>query len=100
MKTHKDFWSYLAQFFLEWETFQTNVEKINTHILYSITFFRKSCLLWDNVEKQVNHKRRSASLEIHHSLTSLTIDPTQYSQCAYDVTLWRVRATTVAVEKQ
>ena len=32
--------------------FQTKVvEKIKTHILCSITFFRKSCRLWDNVEK-------------------------------------------------
>ena len=46
------FLSYLAQFFLEWEMFQTQVvEKIKTHILYLIAFFRKSCLLWDNVEK-------------------------------------------------
>jgi hypothetical protein len=32
--------------------FQTKVvEKIKTHILCSITFLRKSCRLWDNVEK-------------------------------------------------
>jgi hypothetical protein len=32
--------------------FQTKVvEKIKTHILCSITFSRKSCRLWDNVEK-------------------------------------------------
>jgi len=32
--------------------FQTKVvEKIKTHILFSVTFFRKSCRLWDNVEK-------------------------------------------------
>jgi hypothetical protein len=32
--------------------FQTKVvEKIKTHILCSIKFFRKSCRLWDNVEK-------------------------------------------------
>ena len=32
--------------------FQTKVvEKIKTHILRSTTFFRKSCRLWDNVEK-------------------------------------------------
>jgi hypothetical protein len=34
--------------------FQTNfIEKIKAHILYSIFFFffRKSCLLWDKVEK-------------------------------------------------
>jgi hypothetical protein len=27
------------------------VEKIKTHILFSIMFSRKSCHLWDNVEK-------------------------------------------------
>jgi hypothetical protein len=27
------------------------LEKIRTHVLYSITFLRKSCRLWDNVEK-------------------------------------------------
>ena len=32
--------------------FQTKVVgKIKTHILCSVTFFRKSCCLWDNVEK-------------------------------------------------
>ena len=46
------FLSYLAQFFSEWEMFQTNVvQKIKTHILCSVTFSRKSCRLWDNVEK-------------------------------------------------
>ena len=53
MKTNIHFWSYLAQFFLEWEMFQTKVvQKIRTHISDWITFFfRKSCCLWDNVEK-------------------------------------------------
>ena len=46
------FLSYLAQFFLEWEVFETNfVEKIKTHILCSVIFFRKLYRLWDNVEK-------------------------------------------------
>ena len=32
--------------------FQTEVvEKVKTHILYSVTFFWKSCCVWDNVEK-------------------------------------------------
>jgi hypothetical protein len=40
MKTNIHFWSYLAQFFLEWEMFQTEViEKIKTHDLYSVTFY-------------------------------------------------------------
>ena len=52
MKTNIHSWSYLAQFFVEWETFQTKVvEEIKTHILFSVTFFRISCLLWDKVEK-------------------------------------------------
>ena len=40
-----------AQLFLQWEMLQTNFEKIETHIWYSITFFLKWCHLWDNVEK-------------------------------------------------
>jgi hypothetical protein len=52
MKTTTHFWSYLTQLFLEWEMFQTDiVEDIKTHILCSITFFRKSCRLWANVKK-------------------------------------------------
>jgi len=52
MNTTRHFLSHLDQFFLEWETFQKKVvEEINTHILYSIIFFKKSCRLWDNVEK-------------------------------------------------
>jgi hypothetical protein len=50
MKTDIQFLSYLARFFLEWEMFQTNfVEKIKIHILCSITFFRKTFRLWENV---------------------------------------------------
>jgi hypothetical protein len=44
--------SYLAHFFSEWEMSQTEfVEKIKTHILCSVNFLRKSCRLWENVEK-------------------------------------------------
>ena len=41
MKTNIHFWSYLAQFFSEWEMFQTKVvEKIKTHILCPTTFLK------------------------------------------------------------
>ena len=51
MKPSIHFWSYLAEFFLEWEMFQTKfVEKIKTHFIFN-NFFEKSCHLWDNVEK-------------------------------------------------
>ena len=59
MKTDIHFLSYLAQLFLEWEMFQTKVvEKIKTHILCSVTFFRKSCRFWDNVEKNIVERGR------------------------------------------
>jgi hypothetical protein len=52
MKSNIYFLSYVAHLFLEWEMFQINVvEKSKTHILHSVTFFRKSYNLWDNVEK-------------------------------------------------
>jgi hypothetical protein len=42
MKTFLHSWQYLAEFVLEWEMFQVKVvEKIKTHILYSVTFFPK-----------------------------------------------------------
>jgi len=47
MKTITHFGSYLAQFYIEWEMFQTKVvEKSETHILCSINFIRKLCRLW------------------------------------------------------
>jgi hypothetical protein len=43
---------YLAQFCLEWEVFQAKVvEKLETHTVCSVAFFKKSSRLWDNVEK-------------------------------------------------
>ena len=52
MTTFPRLWQYLAEFFLEWELFQVKViVKIKTHILCSMTFFRKACRLWDKVEK-------------------------------------------------
>jgi len=53
MKTNIHFLSYLAHFFLECGMCQTKVvEKIKTHVLYTVTiFFRKSCRLGDNVDK-------------------------------------------------
>jgi len=44
--------SFLAHFFLEWETFRSKVvEKLEMHILCPATFFLRSCSLWDNVEE-------------------------------------------------
>jgi hypothetical protein len=53
MKASIRFWSYRAQFFFEWEMFQTEVvEKFKTQILCSVTF-SKPYRLWDSVEKSI-----------------------------------------------
>ena len=55
MKTDIHFWSYVAQFFLEWEMFETKiVEKMKTRILRSITFFSPENnavyeMMWRNI---------------------------------------------------
>ena len=52
MKKFSHLWQYLPYFFLEWEMFQIKlVEKIEIHVLCSVTFSRKACRLWVNVEK-------------------------------------------------
>ena len=38
------------------------VEKIATHILCSVTFFRKSCRLLDNVEKYGGDRKATDSM--------------------------------------
>ena len=51
MKTNINFWSYLGQFFLEWEMLQTKVvEKAKYKFMFNNFFFRKSRRLGD-VEK-------------------------------------------------
>jgi len=49
---HSHLWYCLAEFYLEWEMFQTEVlDKIKNTFLCSITVFRESCRLWNNVGK-------------------------------------------------
>jgi hypothetical protein len=54
MWTYVHVWSYLAQFFLEWEYFRQSCrEDQKTRFMLNdyIFFFRKSSRLWDNVKK-------------------------------------------------
>ena len=53
MKANIHVVSYLVQFFLEWEMFQTKscTENHNTFYFNNLFFKKKSCRLWDNVEK-------------------------------------------------
>jgi hypothetical protein len=58
MKTNLHLRLYLPHFFSEWEMFQTKVvHKIKTHILCSVPFTWKSCLLWDKMGKYGRHGR-------------------------------------------
>jgi len=43
---YKYFLSHLSHFFLEWKLLQTGLYR--KHILFSVTFYRRSCRLWDN----------------------------------------------------
>jgi hypothetical protein len=86
MKTCVHLWHYLAEFFLEREMFHKKkvVEEIKTRILCSITFFpRKSCRLWDNVEKdstarQATDDNRTRSMRIACWLTKATNTRLEY----------------------
>jgi hypothetical protein len=52
MDTYVHLWYYLAEFFLEWDLFQTVlVEQVKTYFMLNNFFFRKSRPLRDNVEK-------------------------------------------------
>jgi len=56
MNTNVHFWTYLAQFILEWEIFHTKVvEKIKIHILCSLTIFLENRtfyeIMWENTVK-------------------------------------------------
>ena len=56
--------------------FQVNVvEKIKIHVLRSVTFFRKSCRLWDNVEKSGGAREAAdGNMAAHGILVSMATD--------------------------
>ena len=50
---HMHLWSYLAQFFLEWEMFQTYVvEKVKMHCMFNKLFF-ENCVVCDVTSKNI-----------------------------------------------
>jgi hypothetical protein len=53
MNTYGHLWKYVAELFLEWEKFrQIYRENQNTHFMFNnLPPPKKSCRLWDNVEK-------------------------------------------------
>jgi hypothetical protein len=72
MNIYIHLWEYLGEFFSEWEMFQTKVvDKIKTHVLCYVTFFRKSCRLWDNVEKYGTAGQATWQYNTAHALCML-----------------------------
>jgi hypothetical protein len=74
---HEDrptFWSYLAQFFFERETFRTKfVEEIKTHFFVQYFFLLNIvCLLWDKAEKYSRAGQATDDSMVHaHCITCL-----------------------------
>jgi len=65
MKTNIHFWSYLAEFFLEWKMFQTiAVEKIKTYFMVN-NVFRKSFHLWYNAQICCNARQATDDNMVH-----------------------------------
>ena len=56
------------------------IEKIKTHILCSISFFRKPCRLWDNVEKCGRPKRATDDNMAH---ARCMLDKAMYTNSDY-----------------
>jgi len=83
MKTSKHFWSYLAQFFLEWEIRQIKtVEKIETHILYSIFFFFKNRAVSEIMSKNMVESDKPA-MTARHILFAFCITEATVTQSEY-----------------
>ena len=102
MKTNIRFWSQLARFFLEWDMFETKcVEKIKTHILCSIAFSQKLCLLGDNVQNIVEPGRSQLAiwrLRIPCWITKATDKNSEYVILSY--VLLTVHLSTILVINQ
>jgi hypothetical protein len=80
VKTTRHFWLYLAQFFWEWEMFQTKVvEEIKTYFMFSNPPppSRIACCLCDNVEKccraRQGHRQQWNACALHARYLGLQI---------------------------
>jgi hypothetical protein len=90
MKNDSHFWSYLIQFFLEWEMFQTNVlERIKTRILFSITppplFFNHAVYeMWETI---VDLGRTHDDMTHAHCIPKVTNTLRECNTCCFSTTM-------------
>jgi hypothetical protein len=74
-------WPYVTQFFLEWEKFTDEfLYTTKTRILYSKTFFQKSCRLKENAQKYGSPTVRQATDDIIRSNMAQKIFDVQTGQ--------------------
>jgi len=89
MNTCIHLWQYIAELFLEWGMFQTNVvEKIKIHNLWSINLFRKSCCLQDNVENAVKVRRTTDCNITGHMRISCWVTKVTDTHAVYNTLLF------------
>ena len=94
MNTNAHLWC-IAEFSLEWEMFVTKVvEKINLNILHSITFLRKSCCSWHNVEKYGGAREATDGNRIRHVLCACWISTATRAHAHAHTPTGRARAQT------
>ena len=68
MKTDIHLWSYLTEFFLEWEMFQTKVvEKMKTYILCSIFFFTENLVIYEIMCKNIVQRDKATFNNAAHA---------------------------------
>jgi hypothetical protein len=81
-------WTYLAHFFIEWKmSLSKVVEKIETHILCSIIFFRKLCRFWNNFEKYVTTGETTADSKIQRVCFSCWIPKATNTHSKYVIVI-------------
>ena len=93
MKTYIHFSSYISQFFLEWEMFQTKNcrENPNTYFVFSKVIFRKSCHLWGNAEKYstgAGHRRQYGACALHAAYLRLPKHTLRLCNIAFQLQQW------------
>jgi hypothetical protein len=82
MKTDAHLWSHLAEFFLEWEMFQTKViDKIKTHFLCPVTFFMENRayeIMWKNIIERGRPQTTTWRMRIAFRIPKVTDTHSEY----------------------
>jgi len=75
MKTNIQFWSYLTQFFLEWEMFSDKIcgENQDTHLMLNNLFLSKNLAVYETKWKKCRRTGQATDDNMAHALCMLDI---------------------------